>query len=356
MSSRFFDMTDKMRMLFKDVVGALGQLPEEQRGYIFGFDGEEDMEWVWGVACYIVLEFIKYSYDHNDHTYSIRHFLDNVEDDSERMAHSRVMGYVIRHKKWESEIMGFDYPPDYKYSNLDMSDISNRISGHHITEMNFFEHQNIRNLDLIKAIVERRIVSSKKVSNERFQEMFEQYDSFVEALIERSKKSDADMVFASLALFTFEWHYPVETFYLLSCLMEEEKTETVNPYDLALLCTYMPIESRFIGTVFSESRMAKERMLVLPYIFGKKVDEFNRRTMVELVEEILALVVQFKELMFDENDIPYKEWFRRESSMVDWASFFRYYDIFLIWQKKEWTRTRIQNMRYLFDLILAPKM
>ena len=72
------------------------------------------------------------------------------------------------------------------------------------------------------------ITSSKKVSNTHFQEMFEQYDSFVEDLIERSKRSDADMVFASLALFTLEWHYPIETFYVLSCFMEDEGIDTLD--------------------------------------------------------------------------------------------------------------------------------
>lgn len=58
--------------------------------------------------------------------------------------------------------------------------------------------------------------------------MFEQYDKLVESLIERSKLSDKDMVFASLALFTLEWHYPLEMFYELSCLMEEEEIDSVD--------------------------------------------------------------------------------------------------------------------------------
>ena len=53
---------------------------------------------------------------------------------------------------------------------------------------------------------------------------------------------------------------------------------------------------------------------------------------------------------------PYKEWFRKESSMEDWASFFRYYDLFGIWQRKEWTGKRIRYMRKLFDMVLLPKI
>ena len=48
--------------------------------------------------------------------------------------------------------------------------------------------------------------------------MLEQYDMLIELLIERSKLSDSDMVFASLALFTLEWHYPIEMFYMLACI------------------------------------------------------------------------------------------------------------------------------------------
>ena len=53
-----------MKMLQMDVIGALGNLPEEQRCFLFGNPGyDEGMAWVLTVANYIVLEFIKYSFD-----------------------------------------------------------------------------------------------------------------------------------------------------------------------------------------------------------------------------------------------------------------------------------------------------
>ena len=42
----FPEMTEKMNMLLMDIIAALGQLPVEQRGYIFGFEGEEDMRFI----------------------------------------------------------------------------------------------------------------------------------------------------------------------------------------------------------------------------------------------------------------------------------------------------------------------
>jgi len=329
----FPELTDKMQMLYMDIFASLGQLPMEQRGYIFGFDGEEDYDWVHAVACYITLEFIKYSYDYADPEYPLRHFLENIDDDSERMLQSRTMQYVLKYKKHEIEVKGGSIPEDHKFADTHMDTIDKKLKGHRLTEMNYFEHQNIHDLELIKSIVERRIVSSKKVSNTHFQEMFEQYDELVEYLMERSKQSDEDMVFASLALFTLEWHYPIETFYELACLMEEEGIDTVDQSSLILTCGAVEIESRFGGWFKTDSRMVKERRLILPYLFGKNTDEFGRETMKELVKEILVLVVQYNELMGADDGGTYRDWFRKESSMEDWASFFRFYDIFVIWEK-----------------------
>ena len=38
---RFFpELTEKMEMLLTDIIGMLGQLPPEQKGYVFGFGDE----------------------------------------------------------------------------------------------------------------------------------------------------------------------------------------------------------------------------------------------------------------------------------------------------------------------------
>ena len=356
MKSAFPMLTEKMQMLFGDIIASLGQLPDEMREYLFGEYGEEDMAWVLGVAKYIVLEYIKYSYDHDDPEYPIRHFLDDIDNDSERMLQSRIMKYVSDHKKREIERGGIPIPPDHKFADLSMESIDKKLKGYRLTDMNYFEHQNIHNLELIKAIIERRIVSSKKISNDRFQEMFKQYDEFVESLIERSKRNDEDMVFSSLAFFTFEWHYPVETFYNLACLMEENGIETVDRDTLILICSRPEIESIFGGNITVDSRMVKERIIMLKPLFIVKLNHEDKEELLTLVKEIIVLIGHYLiHMTAGEEEEPYKEWFRKESSMADWASFLNYYDIFSIWQKKEWTRARIQNMRHLFDLVLLPK-
>ncbi len=354
-------MTDKMQMLYMDMVASIGQLPEGQKGYIFGFRGEEDYDWVKRVADYIVLEYIKYSYDYSDPTYSIKHFHDASTDpddlsyDSKYERQKRIMRYVMDYKNQSIERMDITLSPDHKFAVKNMSEMDNKLDGYKITEMNYFENQNILNLKLIKAIVEGRIFSSKNVSNSDFEDMFTQYDEFVGSLIERSKKSDKDMVFASLAFFTFEWNYPVELFYNLSCLMEDEGIDTVDQHMLSLLCNYVSVESRFGGWFNTDSRMVKERLIMLPVLFGKDSGSFLRYSVQDLFREILALSVFYREVFKTNDGELYKDWFRKESSMEDWASFLSSYNIFEIWQKKEWTGKRIRKMRYLFETMFLKK-
>ena len=310
MKSSFFMMTDKMQMLFMDIVASLGQLPEEQKGYIFGYEEEEDYNWIHAVACSIALEFIKYSFDYSDPQYPLRHFLKDADDDSERMLQQRIMQYVLKYKKKEIQIKGVDISPDNKFANVNMEAIDSKLKGYRITEMNFFEQQKIHDLEIIKSIVENRIVSSKKISNTRFIEIMEQYDEFVKSLVERSQKSDKDMVFASLALFSLEWHYPIEFYYFLSEIMEEEGIDDIDQDALGLLSGYVNIESRFGGCFSTESRMIKGRILVSPLLFGKDVDEFSRETMKDLLKEILVLVTKYNEVVETNDGRLYKDCFR----------------------------------------------
>ncbi len=114
----FSVLTEKMQMLYLDIVASLGQLPEEQKGYIFGYEGEEDYDWIHAVASYIALEFIKYSYDYEDPQYPLRHFLRDAEDDSERMQQQRIMQYVLKHKKTEIAIKVGKIMPDDKFTYM----------------------------------------------------------------------------------------------------------------------------------------------------------------------------------------------------------------------------------------------
>ncbi len=347
--------TDKMEYLYTDIIASLRQLPLEQREYIFGYEDEEDMEWVMRMASYITVEYIKYAFDYGDKTYSLRHFL-KTDSDDERMLQQRVLDFVLKYKKRELDNWGIKLPENHKFANIDMTNIEKKLKGYKLTEMNFFEQQNIHDLELIKAIVQNRIGSSKKISNKKFVEIFEKYDDFIEELKDKSLNSDKDMVFYSIALFTFEWHYPVETFYYIARIMEEEGIQEINQSDLILIFGDVDIESQFGGWWKTSSRMVKERFVFLSSLFRKDMNPIMKEEIRGLVKEMIVLGVQYIEILKCKDGRKYIDWFRTESNISDWASFFRYYDIFSIWERKEWTPKRIQNIRKLFEMTSMKKL
>ena len=356
---RLGKFTPKMQMLYMDIIASLGQsIDPVVRDYIFGVGPELDLDWVMMVANYITLELIKYSYDEKDTKYPLRHFLNySVDSDqSERMMHSRIIKYVQKYRGQELKNLG--YSPE-EISNNDimksMNTMEEKLDGYRMTAMNFFEHNNIHDLQVIKAIVERRIVSVKKISNTTFEEIFQEYDDFVEELIKRSEKSDEDLVFSSIAMFTLEWKYPIEFFYLMSKLMEEHGIESIDTDMIAMLCTRVCIESQFGGSVTMDSRMVKERQLFLFTLINKDVDFYDKISLSNLIREIIVMVTQYKEISTTKEGELYKDWFKNQSSIEDWASFFRNYDIFSIWERKEWSKKRIKYMRGLFDTFLLKK-
>lgn len=357
MANNTESFSKNMTRLIMDIVASLGQIPEEQREYLFGLEGDEDMDFVFMFACYITMEYIKYSFDYNDPVYSLRHFIkDENDSDDERMKWSRVLAYVSKYKRREIEILGIELPPDHKFADLDMRDIKRKLQGYRLTEMNFFEIQKVYDLELIKSIVENRISSSKKIPVPRFKDIFREYDDFMQELTARATKSDMDMVFSSIAFFTFQWHYPIETFYYIACLMEKNDIKEVNASDAVLLCGNIEVESIFYGWVSVQSRMVKERIIFLDYLFDEDRNPFDKEELVQTIKELVALATDYKYSKTCIDGRKYIDWFRTESSMEDWASFFRRYDIFALWKQKEWTPKRIQNMRKLFEITTMEKL
>ena len=355
-------LTPNMKRLYYDIVASLGQLPVGKKEFLFGRSDEEDMDLVKIIADYITFEFIKYAHDSDDEKFSVRHFYDDNGKDDERGIQTRNRERMVKYKKAEIERNKEVYS-EQKDRFKDMSIMKNRMEGHEITKMNFLEQNIFHDVKVLEKIVNGRITDSDSVSGKDFIRDFKEYDDKVKELMENSKKSDEDMVFYSLAFFTLEWHFGIETFYKLACMMEEDNVQEIDFNRLIMLCSRISIESRFGGWVHTDSRMARERILLLPYLYlnGDKdimpsIDEAEEKEEVfDKFREIIVLVEYYKSVYECKSGGLYKEWFKKESNMQDWASFLRYYDIFMIWEEKEWPNLkRIKNMRKIFKGIMAP--
>lgn len=180
---------------------------------------------------------------------------------------------------------------------------------------------------------------------------FDEYDKWVQDLMDRSKDSDEDLLFSAMALFTLEWKYSLEFAYLVADYMEKEKIKEVDFYTLWALALPLKYDSRLGTCISGDNRMVKERQFLIPDFIceGDSSEEiiYERQKYIELV----GLAAIFNTMPSTEDGLLYKDWFKNNTSLEDWASFIDEYEIFGIWNKKEWTNTKIRNTRKILEMI-----
>lgn len=343
-------MTDNMVLMWKDLMSTLFSCFDEKLlEYIFidGFVSPESF------IEHMLFEFCKYTYYEIVPKYPLRHFLQyDSMDNSERMVYSRTMDYAQKFKDKNYELLKEkgDDPKEYaELKRKPMNTIADRKDGYELSEMDLFETKTIHDLELVKTIAENRIYSSKKISNQRFKEIFSDYDIWVQELIERSKKSDEDMVFSTIAFFTFEWKYAIEYYYHLSQFLIENNIESIEFFSTWLFTGTFEFESRFIKTVSADSRFIKDRIELIPIFF----DADCNPTVLEIYKskyiELLTIKTLFFKLTSTEGGL-YVDWFKDNVSMADIASFFRDYNVFQIWQQKSFDNKMIKTLRYVLEV------
>ncbi len=353
----FPKMTTKMKLMYEDIMTALYDCIDEE--HIYFLFGQMPLVSIDAFGEYVMLEFIKYSYDETAEKHPLRYYIpyDAMDDDhSERMRYSRALKYTqsYRDKNYNAlgEQYGWDEEKMKEYSELkskDMSVMKERFEGYEISEMVFFEHTTIQDLRIIKSLVENRLYNSKKVSNEAFIEMFEEYDNWVRNLIERSKESDEDMVFASLAYYTLEWKYSFELIYMIAEKMVEDDIDDVSFWNFYVLCGFLRFHSRLGIDISMDSRMIKERQRVLDLLIFQGEPDPMDLSIRDKYAEIVGVMGLLFNITCTEGGT-YADWFKDNTDIHDWASFFREYNVFDTWHEKKWTNKKIKKARKILEM------
>ena len=298
----------------------------------------------------IMMELIRDAYYESEPRASLCSYVDEGLKDSDdiRMRNQRVLKYAQHYRKLQYEKMvettGSGHPdllPD------DMTGIENKLAGHKLTPMQFFELSTIADHSVLKTIISKRICSVKKVSNKEFIELMRDYDRLTQSLVDRLED---ERVFATIALYVLEWKYNVELFYTCAVEAEKHKRKDIRKENIALLCAdcHMPRAYDMTQTLHTHSRFIKKRMDLVPLLYdGTDLEELNLKFMCyhNLRYEVKhALTV---------NDVPFVTIFKKLTTPVDWAEYLRqHYDIKSIYTKKEWTPARIRYVRKLYETML----
>lgn len=343
-------MTNNMeRMKFEIARAIITCFPKDYIEMVFA-GGVSEKEFVDEV----VVEFIKYAFDNSQEKHPLRYYVPYGVDENtdERMTYTRLLKYCQKYRDQEYD--------EFKSRGVDIEELKaksmqtmdEKKEGYSITPMQYFELTNIHNIAALKAFVEKRLSDVKKVSNTSFKEMMENYDRNVEEWKEKRYESDYNTVFYSLAFFTVDWKYGFELVYVLAKKMEQLKAKEIDRRFFSSLCARMTISSYLGCEVGTDSRMIKPRQKMVDLLVPADLKwsdeiEFDQRCYAEL----LVIMAQFNNGIRLTNGNTLREQFAKETTMEDWASFFRDYDMFGAWHKKELSNNRIRNMRKVLNQI-----
>ncbi|MBR6364578.1 MAG: hypothetical protein IKS10_00555 [Lachnospiraceae bacterium] len=172
----------------------------------------------------------------------------------------------------------------------------------------------------------------------------------MERLRIRANENDEEMLFASAAFFTLEWKYSLEFIYALADFMEEAGIKEVDPLTFKVFSGAVQFISRLSCRIRTDSRMVTERQNLAMIFLSYPMDELLWYR--GKFAEILGLVGMFLEMPSMEAGVLYKDWFRNNTTLTDWASFMRDYDVFQTWNTKTWTNRKIKNARSLLKMVV----
>lgn len=295
----------------------------------------------------IVMELIKDAYFESEPKSSLRSYVEDGAKDSDdiRMRNQRMLKYAQHYRTIQNnhmvETLGYGHPgllPD------DMGDIEKKLSGHKLTRMQFFELSTMADHPVLKAIISKRICSTKKISNAEFIEMMDDYDRLTQSLVD---KLDEDPLFSTIALFTLEWKYNIDLFYSCAVEAEKHKCKEIPLENLSMLCAVcsLPLATDMSRTLHTESRFIRKRTDFVPRLYdGSDWMDIALRLMV-----YHNMRYEMKYTM-TVNDVPLVFLFQKLTTAPEWAAYLQEnYNLRGVFKKKEWTPARIRYMRKLFE-------
>lgn len=312
----------------------------------------------------VLVECCRYAYLKNADKHPLKYYIDRdgLELELERKNLKRTIDYVNDRYEIEGtrlqESIGIEI---LKPESQPVKRESNRFPSYEFSEFQYWELQNIHTMNLVKAIIERRISSSKKISEDRFIEIADQFDRTIQKFKSASDKDSEQTVFSSLVMFTLEGRYAFNFYYQIATEMEARGIKEIPDLKDKLMalsgtykcCSPLPdLEPQFAhdNDRLIEYPMILQRQRAITSIVNSDEDKSVDLVLSAYIEaNVLANAVQSHIYL---NEKPMRMWFAENTSVDDWASVFKTYDVFRTFiSDKEWSRFKIQAVRKMYDVV-----
>lgn len=307
------------------------------------------------VIDFVIYESIKAAYDEYAPKKSLRqHMIENgLDSDADRRRFSRQIQYAQYYRDLQQERIadrtGIEID---ELSGKDMDNIDDRMAGHELNDMQFFELNNMLNMPVLKKIMGHQITSSKKVSNKTFVELMDEYDGFVKDL-KKDMDTPEKILFNSEAYFTLDWHYNIDIIYRIVIEAEKHGYPAFNPYNVRGIMGELsiPPTTRWFSEILTtECRMVLKRkdMLTLVYdISSEEREEFMN---------YLAEFYRLRKVIKSSSDRKSVVELAASTSLEERVNFIKSRQ--WVWDahvdEKEWDVKRIKYAREIFEKMYLP--
>lgn len=296
-----------------------------------------------------LFEIIKEAYGESEKKKSLRAHRQSDADDL-RMRDSRWISYAQHYRKLQYERVKertgkcvSELLPD------DVDSMSGKLTGHLVTDMQYFELKTMSRLPILKAVINKRICDVKKISNEQFIQGMHEYDSVIDELLKLLDGNTEDVLFATIALYTLEWKYNIELFYNCAVEAEKNKVKEVPINRLALLCAVLYVLAPSNTVLPIESRFVLHRRDLVPYMYEANDEDWE--AVKEKFYQYFIVKYYVRKDMFHNLTIP--QYVATHISRETWADFIReHYNLRNIYKTKEWNNKRIRYFRKMVQAMI----
>lgn len=311
----------------------------------------------------ILVECCRYAYLKNADKHSLKYYIDRdgLELELARKNIKRIINYVDEHFDIEGKRMAASTGVKIQKPDVRLVKPANRFPSYELSDFQYWELCNIYDMGLVKAIIEKRLGSSKKISVDRFIGMAEQYDSIISEQEKRFGQDSEGTVFSSLVLFTLETKYSFNFFYELAEEMEKTAVSAMpdmhnrimavaGSYKCASSLPDLCPEFAHDSDRYVEYPMILQRRRLLRQMIHLPEGNIGELAFAKIMEaNVLANAVQSHVYL---NGKPMRLWFAEETNIDDWAAVFETYNVFRTFVRdKEWSPFKIQAIRKMYESV-----
>lgn len=268
--------------------------------------------------------------------------------ESEKEHYKRLLKKIEKHRYAEGkklEELGGIFPDEYKSLKKECDNTKSNFesNNYNISIQNDHEIRTFDKLEIIDAILKKRISSVKKISNSKFIELYKEYDNYYASLIDSIKDSPDSsdrFLLVFFDLFNFEDKYSLEWIYNFADYAVKNNV-TDNVFDRAkwLYVSHINIQ-KLKCCMMNRSFFLKEKFLTL--FLDCNEDEFTKR-LKEYVSDVKLVLALKKEVIKDD--------MLKKIPKSDWVDFIKdNYNIFGIFKRdKNWNpKKKIITARNVF--------